>query len=118
MKKILLIGFLISGVIIIGVLFLIFQNVQPSAIAVESVNISDNNIDVKGTLVASHLFYRGFETDYHDETLYITIKGSIVKLPKASGDFSISLPNKYGKIKVVYLKAGTPTENIIIWSKK
>ena len=99
--------------------FILHNNVvNTSSIYISNIGVSDKKIDLSGSFSASAIFYRGYSVDYRDENLYISLKGNVFNTTNSSGEFNISIPNKYGKIKEIYLEGATPTEKVLIWPKK
>ncbi len=119
MKKIRIILTIVISIIIIGVMFnMIFTfTVHPSVIFVKNVNVTNNIIAMEGEFAASAIWFKGYRAEYHNNILYIKIKGSSISFPNLSGSINISIPNKYGTINKIYLQDNVPSGNIIIWPK-
>lgn len=84
-------------------------------------NVTKENINIKGSIGESAKAYRGYDVNYKNENLYIKIRSSIaLELPPLlhrSGEFIISIPNKYGKINEIYFEGRDPSDNTRIWPK-
>jgi hypothetical protein len=116
-------GIILGIIIVLVVLYLFYGITEPPRwIGIIDRNVTDKKITVSGTFGESAKAYTGYSTQYNNEKLYIKIRSTIALgyLPflKKSGDFIISIPNKNGEIKEVYLQGDNPSENVLIWPKK
>lgn len=123
-----IIGIILGSMIIWLVSYLIYGSTNPpKSVFIDEITVFDNKINFKGEVaVGSANVYRGYNVSYKDKLLYIKIRlgsvlGSIVPFLhlQESPNFAISIDkNKYGLIKEIYLQGDTPSENVLIWSKK
>ena len=115
---------IIAAVVILVVIYYLFRGTteSPHWIGIMNQDISDKEISLQGTFAESAKAYRGYSVHYNTEILYIKIRSSIaIDIPpflSRSGDFNITIPNKFGEIKEIYLEGNNPSENKLIWSKK
>lgn len=94
------------------------HTINPSNIIIKSVDASVNKITLKGEIIGSADLYKNYEVSYHNESLYIKIKGGLISFTKSSGSIDISIANTYGKINKIYLQNDGTSGNILIWPKK
>ena len=118
MKIVKITGSIILGIFIIGLVVLLLFNstVHPKNIFVSAVNVSDSKITLKGTFTDSAILYKGYKAEYKNSTLYIKIKGGLFSFSN-SKDLNLSIINKYGKIKEIYLQDDSSSGNVLIFPR-
>lgn len=120
-KWVLTLGIVIVAVVsLIGVIYRMNYNniINPHSIMISQCKVSDEIIAVKGGFSDSANKFTGYKAAYANNTLYLKITGSILPLPKSTGDFNISIKNDYGHIQSIYLQGSDPSQNIRIWSSQ
>ncbi|QGQ94321.1 hypothetical protein EHS13_05075 [Paenibacillus psychroresistens] len=118
MKKRLI--WILSGVLIIGIIFggtsayYYSFTLSTHVIWVREVVVNENNVSIKGDLVASAIGYKGYKVSSSNNKLFIKIKGSGLPIGKLDGSFNVTIDTtKYGKIEEVYLQDGV--NSLKIW---
>lgn len=91
---------------------------NPDLIFVSNSNVTEQNVSIAGGFVSSADLYRGYSVDYHDQAMYVKIKGNIIGLSKSSGEFHINIENKYGDVNKIYIQGTEPPDDKLIWEKK
>ena len=122
MKKMFIATLLIVGLILVGIAVFIFMmsnvTIASSTMSVRSIEVSDRAIDLKLDFSASGLQYKGFVTEYRDDSLFIKINGTYIGFFASDPSSGISIPNSYGEIKAIYLSDGADEKNSRrIWQK-
>jgi len=86
---------------------------------VESVAVSASSIYLRLLPHNSAAKFRGYETEYRDEALYVRVRCGLLSLPfQRSDGFDFSIPNQYETIRAIYLwQDGTPAGDALIWSQ-
>lgn len=119
-KKVIVGSSTIIILIIIGVVvsMLFIKTINPHNIFVTQANVSDNTIEVVGEFTDGFNHFKGYKTEYVDETHFIKIKGGIGFLMKqGSGGINILMNNTFGNIKEVYLQDHSGNK-VQIWAKE
>jgi hypothetical protein len=126
MKKKVIIFYLAIGISILAIIFaawlfrdqeLLSRGVFP---LVKDVGVTGRDITVNGVFLVSDssmgVAYTRYSADYRDETLFIKIRGRDALIPnEKAGFFDITIPNRYGNIKAIYLWGGSEDESLMIW---
>ncbi len=114
--KIMCIAILLAAVVG-GVSIMLYRYViSPQNMMVHKVNVSDSYINLKGIPLGSAVQYKGCKTEYKDGILYVTIYGGLFSFRK-NGFTNISIKNRYGDIKEIYLKGKPSSSTELIWPK-
>lgn len=90
---------------------------NPDLIFVSNSNVIEQNISIAGGFVSSADQYRGYSVDYHDEALYIKVKGHLIGFYGSSGAFNINIENQYGDVNKIYIQGAELADHKLIWEK-
>ncbi|WP_027408858.1 hypothetical protein [Anoxybacteroides tepidamans] len=117
-KRVLFTTFIISLVIIFGVVFMFFsKTLSPNSIAISEANVGDKIISIKGSIAESGTKYKGYSISEKNGTLFINIKGSLFPFGGKGSSFDIQInKNEYAHINKILLYDGT--HNRQIWPEK
>ena len=97
-------------------LFIGGKEIAPELVVVDTVEVSDNRLHVKGTFgIVSAEAYRGYKYKIDGENAYITIKSVLVSDLYRYADFDITIKDDFSEIKNVYV-VGAGDEKLI-WPK-
>jgi uncharacterized membrane protein len=90
---------------------------NPKNVGVENITVTDSKISMKLDNLTSGLGIVGYTVKYDNEVLMIKLISAELITSKKPID-SISMDNKYGKIKEIYIQGDTPSENKLVYPQK
>lgn len=120
MKKMIypLVAILVIGILLVLVYMFGFrQIVAIDKVAMQSIEVTDQVINIKADFTGSSMGYAGYKMDYQDGKLYVKI---LMRNGLQFGELkspSIFIPNNFKDLKKIYLEGHSPTDTRLIWSK-
>lgn len=107
-------GFLVSG-IIIGLILTSKSAIDPNSVNFSIITVTPQTITLHGgSLAGSAVWYGGYRSKYQDGLLTVSVLGKPIKLPGSKSDpFTITIPNKYGDVRMIELSGGKDNFKII-----
>lgn len=91
--------------------------IKPNAVIISQSNVTEESITLTGGFADSASNYRGYSVEYHDQALYVKIKGNILPFPNSSGNFNINFENKYSNVNKIYIQGSEESDRNLIWEK-
>lgn len=116
MKKYLASGSIVVMILVVGALILISSSttVHPSHIGIQEVTVGDDLITMKGEIMESANYFRGYNLEYIDDVLFVKIQGGM--LPSSQkGSIDISIKNNYSNLSEIQLQDNNSGNSKVIW---
>lgn len=110
-------GVIITLLIIGGFYNFTHSKISPTLISISKVDVQSDFITLNGSLAGSAMWHNGYKVTFKDSALYVDIMVSPVQLPGRTGDIVVSIPNKYGTVKKIYLTGHNSEEDKMIWAQ-
>lgn len=107
--------FIYIGLGILVLVFLFFylrwnSILSINEVAITSVELSDENLRLEGTLTSSAKYYKDFDYSIEGETLIITLYGTLFK--RGQDDLSILISDDLSGVQTILLKDKTEEKEI------
>ncbi|MEK3787435.1 hypothetical protein [Paenibacillus sp. FSL K6-1230] len=117
-KSMTLIGVFLLIIVIAAVVILFWKvTLNPGSIGIREITVSNKTITLQGDILDSAHHFVDAKVLQQENSLFISIRGSLLPRPHSSGSFHVSLNNDYGQIDRIYLSNGSKQDDIQIWPK-
>ncbi|WP_096154161.1 hypothetical protein [Bacillus sp. FJAT-45066] len=110
---------IIAIFIFLGYLFFVEgQYVSTNTIGVQEIEVSEEEIFIKGISSDSGNGFSKHTYFLEDENLYIKLKYSIVSIFNPAGDFNIIITQPTNEIKKIYIQGNKKDDKRLVWGKQ
>lgn len=110
MKKLMAIILIVIVCVIIAVFVIRSggnRSISYEEIAIDDISLSENSLELNGSILASAKNYKHYKYVIIDENLYITMYGGLVTKANSNGEFNIVIDDvEMKKVNSIYLKNG------------